>query len=152
MADENVIIYATLTPKAGKETDLETLLRGMCSPSRAESGCIVYDLYRSTKNGTFHFFEIWKTQADIEAHRDEPHFLHEPFLVPRPAIARTPAASVAVAVRRSGGGAGFAVRVRARDQGVFRFRQARRFLRGGDRDARGEGHGAQRVRHCGSGR
>ena len=76
MADENVIIYATMTPKAGKETDLETLLRGMCSPSRAESGCIVYDLYRSTKNGTFHFFEIWKTQADIEAHRDEPHFKH----------------------------------------------------------------------------
>ena len=74
MADENVIIYATLTPQPGKEAELETLLRGMCAPSRAESGCVVYDLYRSTKNGTFHFFEIWKTQADIEAHREEPHF------------------------------------------------------------------------------
>jgi quinol monooxygenase YgiN len=74
MADENVIIYATLTPKPGKEAELEKLLRGMCQPSRAEAGCVMYDLYRSSNHGTFHFFEIWKTQRDIEAHREEPHF------------------------------------------------------------------------------
>jgi len=74
MADENVIIYATLTPKPGREAELEKLLRGMCQPSRAEAGCVMYDLYRSTNHGTFHFFEIWMTQADIEAHREEPHF------------------------------------------------------------------------------
>lgn len=74
MADENAIIFATLKPKEGKETEMEELLRGMCAPSRAEAGCITYDLFRSTNNGTFHFYEVWRTQADLEAHREEPHF------------------------------------------------------------------------------
>ena len=74
MADDNTIIFVTLTPKSGKEADLETLLRGMCEPSRAEAGCITYNLYKKVDGGAFHFFEIWKTQADLDAHREEPHY------------------------------------------------------------------------------
>ncbi len=75
MPDDNTIIFVTLTPKSGKEADLEALLRGMCEPSRAEGGCIAYNLYKKADGGgAFHFFEVWKTQADLDAHRLEPHY------------------------------------------------------------------------------
>ena len=66
MPDDNVIIFVTLTPKSGKEADLEELLRGMCGPSRAEGGCITYNLYQKADGGgAFHFFEIWKCGGRI---------------------------------------------------------------------------------------
>ncbi len=75
MPGDNTIIFVTLTPKSGKEADLEALLRGMCEPSRAEGGCVTYNLYKKADGGgAFHFFEIWKTQADLDAHRLEPHY------------------------------------------------------------------------------
>ena len=75
MSNENVVIFATLTPKAGKEAELETLLRGMCAPSRAEGGCITYNLYKRAEGGpSFHFFECWKSAAALDAHRLTPHF------------------------------------------------------------------------------
>lgn len=75
MSDENVILFVTLTPKAGKEAELESLLRGMCAPSRAEGGCVTYNLYRKADGGgAFHFFEIWKTQGDLDEHRETPHY------------------------------------------------------------------------------
>ena len=74
MADTNVIIFASLTPRPGKEADLEALLRGMCQPSRAEAGCVTYNLFRKVDGGGYHFFEIWNGQADIDAHRLEPHY------------------------------------------------------------------------------
>ena len=51
------------------------LLGGMCAPSRNEAGCIFYDLYRATDEaGAFHFIECWKSQAALDAHREEPHY------------------------------------------------------------------------------
>lgn len=75
MPDQDVIIFATLIPKAGKETDLETLLRGMCAPSRAEEGCVTYNLFKRTEGGlSFHFFECWRSAAALEAHRETSHY------------------------------------------------------------------------------
>ena len=48
MADERVFLIAWLKPKPGREDEMAELLRGMCAPSRAEAGCIFYNLYRAT--------------------------------------------------------------------------------------------------------
>ena len=75
MADDQVFIFASLKPRAGKEAGAETLLRGMCAPSRAEEGCVFYNLYRPRDgSSTFHFFECWRDQAALDAHREMPHY------------------------------------------------------------------------------
>ena len=75
MADERVFLIAWLKPKPGREDEMAELLGGMCAPSRAEAGCIFYNLYRSTDEaGAFHFIECWKSQAALDAHREEPHY------------------------------------------------------------------------------
>ena len=74
MSNENVIILVTLTPKAGKEAGSKKLLRGMCAPSRAEEGCITYNLYKRAEGGSsLHLFESWRSAAALDAHRATPH-------------------------------------------------------------------------------
>ena len=74
MSDGNVIILANLTAKAGREAELEALLRGMCAPSRAEEGCITYNLYKRAEGGSsFRLFECWRSAAALDAHRQTPH-------------------------------------------------------------------------------
>lgn len=75
MADERVFLIAWLKPKPGKEDELAQLLGGMCAPSRAEEGCVFYNLFRSADaEGAFHFIECWRTQAALDAHREEAHY------------------------------------------------------------------------------
>lgn len=75
MADERVYLVAWLRSKPGKEAELEALLRGMCSPSRAEEGCVFYNLLRAAEGEkAFHFIECWKNQAALDEHRQTPHY------------------------------------------------------------------------------
>jgi quinol monooxygenase YgiN len=75
MADDRVFIFVTLTPQAGKETGAEALLRGMCAPSRAEEGCILYNLYAPQDgSNAIHLFECWRDQTALDAHREMPHY------------------------------------------------------------------------------
>ena len=75
MSDSQVFIFATLKPQSGKEAGAKTFLQGMCAPSRAEEGCIFYNLYSSQEDsGTFHFFECWRNQSALDAHREMPHY------------------------------------------------------------------------------
>ena len=53
---------------------LFNLLESMIEPSRAESGCNRYDVYRDVKNaGRFLLFESWESDRDLEAHRQSDH-------------------------------------------------------------------------------
>jgi len=75
MADARVFLVAWLKPKAGKEADLAELLRGMCAPSRAEAGCVFYNLFEAAGDGgPFHFIECWRDQPALDAHRGTPHY------------------------------------------------------------------------------
>jgi quinol monooxygenase YgiN len=63
----------------GRERDLELHLLSLSAATRAEPGCLVYDLYRSTETpGEFLRIERWKSAADLEAHKRMPH-LRESF-------------------------------------------------------------------------
>ena len=67
-------VVAVLKAKPGKEEELRQALLDLVGPSRAEGGCIQYDLHVSTeKPGEFVFFEKWMDRAALEAHRHRPH-------------------------------------------------------------------------------
>ena len=67
-------VVALLKAKPGKEGELRQALLDLVGPSRAESGCLQYDLHVSTeKPGEFLFFEKWVDLAALEAHRERPH-------------------------------------------------------------------------------
>jgi len=86
-----VYVIAKSVARKGKEKQLRELLRGMLAPTRAESGCKLYELYESDSKGRFYFYEIWESQSALDQHAASPHFkyleqtvgelLQEPFEV-----------------------------------------------------------------------
>jgi quinol monooxygenase YgiN len=74
MAEVRVI--ARSVARKGKEKQLGELLQGMLVPTRAESGCKLYELYESDTKGRFYFYEIWESQAALDQHAASPHFKH----------------------------------------------------------------------------
>ena len=62
---------------AGQEVALLSLLKGMVEPSRAEKGCLKYDLYTESENAAkLIIIESWATAEDLEAHRQAEHMAH----------------------------------------------------------------------------
>jgi quinol monooxygenase YgiN len=74
MAEVRVI--ARSLARKGKEDQLKALLQDMLVPTRAESGCKLYELYESDSKGRFYFYEIWESQAALDQHAASPHFKH----------------------------------------------------------------------------
>jgi len=74
MAD--VYVIARSVARRGRENQLRELLRGMLAPTRAESGCKLYELYESDSKGRFYFYETWESQAALDQHAASPHFKH----------------------------------------------------------------------------
>ena len=74
MAEVRVIARALA--RKGKEDQLRSLLQGMLAPTRAEAGCISYELYESDSRGRFYFDEAWESQAALDKHIATPHFKH----------------------------------------------------------------------------
>jgi quinol monooxygenase YgiN len=59
---------------AGQERELEEHLLSLAAPTRAEPGCLLYDLYRSADDPPlFVRIEVWRSEADLEAHKAAPH-------------------------------------------------------------------------------
>ena len=74
MAEVRVI--ARFVARRGKEEQLRELLAGMLAPTRAESGCRLYELYESDSKGRFYIYEIWESQAALDQHAASPYFKH----------------------------------------------------------------------------
>lgn len=74
-----VSLIATLTALPETREELYRLLVDQVGPTRAEHGCIDYNLHvDAVDTCTFVFYENWKTQADLDAHMKMPHL--EPLL------------------------------------------------------------------------
>lgn len=72
---EQVTVFASFTPKPGREQEVENMLRGMTAPSRGEPGCQRYDLYRSASGPVLlTLFEIYTNDAAFDFHRETPHY------------------------------------------------------------------------------
>ena len=71
---EQIIVVAKMTGQAGKLDELRTELRALLAPTRAEKPCILYDMHESADTpGTFLFYEIWESKADLDVHLATPH-------------------------------------------------------------------------------
>ena len=69
-----VTVIANIRSKPGREQEVKEALLGLCSPTRAEKGCINYDLHQSPDDPTlFLFHENWASKRDLDAHSQSPH-------------------------------------------------------------------------------
>lgn len=58
----------------GSEEELKRELLSLAAPTRAELGCITYDLYQSPeKKNLFMRYEIWRSLQALEDHKATPH-------------------------------------------------------------------------------
>jgi quinol monooxygenase YgiN/quercetin dioxygenase-like cupin family protein len=58
----------------GREEELKQELLALEGPTRAEPGCITYDLYQSPeKKNLFMRFEVWRSPEALEEHKQTPH-------------------------------------------------------------------------------
>jgi quinol monooxygenase YgiN len=69
-----VTVIAFHRAKPGKEKALREALLAVCAPTRAEKGCINYDLHESPDEpSVLVFLENWESKADLDAHLASPH-------------------------------------------------------------------------------
>jgi quinol monooxygenase YgiN len=72
MADLPVV--AVITAKPGSEKQVEEALNALIEPTRAEAGCVSYNLFVSAADPTtFITVETWRSQADLDAHLQTAH-------------------------------------------------------------------------------
>jgi quinol monooxygenase YgiN len=71
---EMLTVVARLRAKPGREEEVKKALLDNVAPSRAERGCIDYDLHQSHEDpALFLFYENWESQEDLDAHSQSAH-------------------------------------------------------------------------------
>jgi quinol monooxygenase YgiN len=69
-----LVVVATAKALAGKEDDLERALRDVGGPTRAQPGCLQWDLFRSAQDpATMTAIEWWASAVDHERHLQGDH-------------------------------------------------------------------------------
>jgi quinol monooxygenase YgiN len=71
---DEIRVIARALARAGKEDKLRNTLVGMLTPTRAEPGCRLYELYESNNGGLFYFYEEWESQDALDRHTKTPHY------------------------------------------------------------------------------
>jgi len=72
--NDSLTVIAHVRAKPGHESRVRQLLEGLLAPTRAESGCINYDLHQSQIDpALFVFYENWESEAHLEAHARSAH-------------------------------------------------------------------------------
>lgn len=67
-------IVARITAHPGKETLVRAELEKLVPITRAEDGCLQYDLHVDTSNpGVFLFYENWQSRDLWQTHMNAPH-------------------------------------------------------------------------------
>jgi len=68
-------VIAKFRAKPGSEEQTRHALLGMTAPSRAESGCLNYDIYQSNDDPALLFtYENWTGKPALDEHIETPHF------------------------------------------------------------------------------
>jgi len=71
---DSVRVVALFKAKADQADRLGEVLAAMCGPTRAEDGCVSYDLLRNPKDpADFCFVEEWRDGAALKAHSQSAH-------------------------------------------------------------------------------
>lgn len=76
MADRRteVVVLATARAQAGKVAELERALRDAAAPTRAQPGCLWFDLYRPAQDpSAVTAIERWASEEDHQRHLQGDH-------------------------------------------------------------------------------
>jgi quinol monooxygenase YgiN len=70
----SLIVVAHLTSKPETANQTRSVLEGLIGPTRAESGCIRYELHSNNNDPTrFCFIEEWTDDTALDEHLETPH-------------------------------------------------------------------------------
>ncbi|MFV3306409.1 putative quinol monooxygenase [Pseudomonas sp. NY15181] len=71
----SLTLIAIIRAKPGRADSLEQHLHNMLAPSRAEAGCLQYDLHRDIKDADLiYMIEQWRDEEALAEHEASPHF------------------------------------------------------------------------------
>lgn len=74
MQQTTIVVTALMRAKDMQSAQVQDALLGLVEPTRAEPGCIVYELYRSSdQEGCFMFYECWHSRQALEEHLRKPY-------------------------------------------------------------------------------
>lgn len=74
MAGHQVTVVVRLKAKPGKEAKVREELHNLLAPTRAEQGCLNFDMHQSpTDSAVFLFHENWVREEDLARHFESPH-------------------------------------------------------------------------------
>ena len=75
MAKTPFNFIANFKANPGRESDLQRVLSAMVAPTRAEEGCVNYDLHQHKDDPSrFVLYEGWKSPEALDLHMGLPHF------------------------------------------------------------------------------
>ncbi len=75
MSDQTVTVIAALKIKEEFKDDFLKVCETLVPKSREEAGCVVYNFHQEVKDPcSVMFYEIWKSQKDLEDHQKTAHF------------------------------------------------------------------------------
>ena len=76
MADKKVTVLARFKAKKGMEEQLKQATLACVAPTRAEAGCINYDLHQlSDDKGDLILYENWVSKKILEEHLEMPYLV-----------------------------------------------------------------------------
>ena len=74
MASNHVTVVVRIKAKAGMEARVRQELLNLLAPTRAERGCINFDMHRAPNDASlFLFHENWVSEEDLKRHFETPH-------------------------------------------------------------------------------
>jgi quinol monooxygenase YgiN len=65
--------FATITPKPEHLLDAIAAVKSIMAETRAEAGCIQFDLHENAEAGCLHLYEVWADQDAFDAHHAQPY-------------------------------------------------------------------------------
>ena len=74
MASQTVTVVVRLKAKPGKKAQVRQELFKLLAPTRAEQGCINFDMHEASNDPSmFLFHENWASENDLKRHFETPH-------------------------------------------------------------------------------
>ena len=76
MTDPGVLMVAELHGLAGRRAELQQLLAGLATSTRADPACVSYHVASGDEPGEFLLVAAWRDEAALRAHYDTPAYAH----------------------------------------------------------------------------
>jgi quinol monooxygenase YgiN len=66
-------VFATITPKPEHLSEAIAAVKGIMADTRAEEGCIQFDLHEGIETGRLHLYEVWADRDAFDTHHAQPY-------------------------------------------------------------------------------